>query len=298
MREPTQFATIVEHSLFLILGFFFPFSLQSQVWGQTKRHFGFCLPGEAGGAGPSAARAECSSHGQRQRGFPGNPGWFVPRQAGPSWSKHCDSSTWLKAEALEPCGCVQLSFCIAATQSRPGLSLGWNSCLHQMHPGKCLLARVLRALALAPIAHLSPSLWKSALKCHCSSCFPWFWAVAAPQAPAQGMWEWGSAPNNPKQPQNSSRRSVHTRAAHRKMGEYSSMRVMSFQGQKVADEFALSAWKRSCDITQKFKNTEFLGGSHPPGQGSSPTVALTFTGARHRLCYGTAGKAAPHPQLS
>lgn len=103
---------------------------------------------------------------------------------------------------------------------------------------------------------------------------------------------------SPKQPQNSSHCSLHTRAAHRKMGEYSSMRVMSFQGQKVADEFALSAWRRSCDITQKFKNTEFLGGSHPPGQGSSPTVFLTFTGARHRLCYGTAGKAAPHPQLS
>lgn len=147
----------------------------------------------------------------------------------------------------------------------------------------------LPASALALSIYLSASLWKSSLRCPVFPCSPCFWAVPAPQALTQGTWQWGPTPNRPKQPQNCSHCSLHTKPAQRKNGEikYSSVRVISFQGQKVAHEFARSAWRSSCDINQKFKTLNFWGAPTPPAQGSSPVGALTFTG----------GKAASHPKL-
>lgn len=136
---------------------------------------------------------------------------------------------------------------------------------------------------LAPITHLSPSLWKLAWQCQCSSCFPCSWAVAAPQALARGT---GLTPNHPKNPLTAPH--IPNLPKKKKGKNPPPCELYPFRDRRWQ---TLSAWRTSCGITPKFKNIEFLGGCHPQ-------VALTSTGAWPRLCCGTAGKAAPHPQLS
>lgn len=190
--------------------------------------------------------------------LPWEPG-LVPLLGSSIRNKLWDPSVWLEAQGLEPSGHVQLSLLIAGAQSQP--SVGWNPCLHQIST---------RGNASThPVSH-SPGTHHSSvsfsleisLEMPVLPCFPCFWAVAVPP----GTWHWGSPPNHPKTPLTAP---YTPNLPAEKMGKCSSMRVMSFQGQKVADEFALSAWRRSCDITQKLRNIEFLGGSQPPAQGCS-----------------------------
>lgn len=173
---------------------------------------------------------------------------------------------------IHPCGWGQrfCSPCAAVAvhgQSQPGSP--WDGIPASIRSE--IPPHTLPASLLAPIIHLAASLWKSALKFSCSPCF---WAVAAPQALAQGTRQWGPTPNCPKQPQNCSHCSPTHQTCRRKNGKikYTSMRVISFQGQKVAHEFAGSAWRSSCDINQKFKTLNFWVAPTPQPRAAAPRV--------------------------